>query len=617
MRHWLDTVHHDGSGVYVQPSAHTLGASVVVRLRTALDAPLQQVFVRVCPDGEQMLLPLQRVESSGVAQWWEGEFKLSMPRMGYRFWLLTAQGGWWLTANGVQRSTPTDATDFKLLADYAAPAWVRESVFYQIFPDRFADGDPSNNVQSGEYTLGERPVIARPWGAPPRSHLESGGVEFFGGDLPGITQHLEYLQNLGVNALYLTPIFTAPSNHKYDTADYDHVDPHFGGDDALVELRQALDERGMKIMLDIVLNHCGATHHWFRAAQQDKDAPTADFFTWLNHPDEYEAWLGHRSLPKLNYTSAQLREAVYASDAAVIRRWLRPPFRIDGWRLDVANMMARQGLTQLGHKIGRALRRAVKHEASTAYLLGEHFYDGSNHLQGDELDASMNYRGFTFPTLQWLAGFDMASVSGRGWADSSYLPSATLGEQWRAFLAAIPWEIALNQFNLLDSHDTPRLLTVVGGDKARHKLAVVLQMTFPGVPCMYYGDEVGLQGGGDPFCRGCMPWDAQQWDTDLHAFYRQIIALRRSSSALRAGGFQLLLADGDTIAYIRTTQDETLLIVAQRQAGNAPAIPLWKAAIADGAVFQEVGSERTLSVDNGEVSLGSIPASGTIWRLGR
>lgn len=615
MMSWLDSVHHDGSALYVQPATQALGAPATLRLRTTPAAPLEHVFVRICPDGEQVLLPLRRAESTAAAQWWEGEITVSMPRMGYRFWLLTANGGWWLTASGVQRSTPTDATDFKLLTSYAAPAWVRASVFYQIFPDRFADGDPSNNVQSGAYTLGGRPVIARPWGAPPRSHQESGGVEFFGGDLPGITQRLGYLEDLGVNALYLTPIFTAPSNHKYDTADYEQVDPHFGGDAALVELREALDRRNMRLILDIVLNHCGVSNHWFTSAQRDKNAPTADFFTWIDHPAKYESWLGHRSLPKLNYTSVKLREQVYAGDAAVIRRWLRPPYRIDGWRLDVANMMGRQGPNQLGHKIGRALRRAVKHESASAYLLGEHFYDGSNHLQGDELDASMNYRGFTFPTLQWLAGFDMASVWDHGWADRSHLPTAALAEQWQAFLAAIPWEVALNQFNLLDSHDTPRLLTIVGGDPNLHKLAVTLQMTFPGVPCIYYGDEVGLEGGGDPFCRGCMPWDPSAWNADLHSFYRQIIALRRASSALREGGFQLLLAAGDTIAYTRHSANETLLVVAQRRPGPAPAIPLNQAAIPDGAQLHEVGGERALVVQNGSVELGEIPAGASIWRI--
>lgn len=614
---WIHAVHHDGSAQFVQPQRHALGSTATLRVRTPHDAPKMQMFVRVCPDGEQILFPMHRAEHDDVAQWWQGEITVSMPRTGYRFWLLTDEGGWWLTGAGMQRSTPTDMTDFKLLADYAAPEWVRSSVFYQIFPDRFADGDPSNNVQTSEYALSKKPVIQRNWGERPRPHSASGGAEFFGGDLQGIVQKLDYVQNLGINALYLNPIFTAPSNHKYDTADYFNVDPHFGGNTALAELRTALDQRSMYLMLDIVLNHCGATHSWFTAAQHDIHAPTSDYFTWLKHPDEYESWLGHRSLPKLNYASSALRRAIYESDHSVVRHWLRAPYRIDGWRIDVANMMARQGANQLGHKIGRALRRAVKHESASAYVLGEHFYDGSNHLQGDELDASMNYRGFTFPVLQWLAGFDMASVWGQAWADRSLLPTHALAEQLLAFLSVIPWQIALNQFSLLDSHDTPRLLTIVGGDVRLHELAVTLQMTFPGVPCVYYGDEVGLQGAGDPDNRRCMPWDEAEWNHDLHAFYRRMIHLRRESSALSEGGFQLLLAEGDTLAFTRSSQHETLLIVAHRRDGAIPAIPVHHAAMSDGTTLNQINGDTTITV---EASMAKLPfdhAGASVWRVNR
>ncbi len=611
---WTGAVYHDGSALYLQPSQpYQLGQQVTVRLRTPLDAPITQAFIRICPDGEQTFVAMQPAERSETAQWWQGQITLSMPRTGYRFWLMTEQGGWWLSAAGIQRSTPTDASDFKLLADYHAPTWVHSAVFYQIFPDRFCDGEPSNNVVDGEYQVYGVPTIARQWGEAPQK--ATGGVEFFGGDLQGIRQKLEYLDQLGINALYLTPIFTAPSNHKYDTADYLQIDQHFGGEAALAELRQASQRYQMKLMLDIVLNHCGYTHHWFTAAQADAHAPTADYFSWTAHPNEYESWLGHRSLPKLNYTSQGLRQAIYGSEQAIIRHWLRQPYAIDGWRIDVANMLARQGPSQLGHKIGRALRSAVKAEAPEAYLLGEHFYDGSNHLQGDELDASMNYRGFTFPTLQWLVGFDMASVWNLAWEDRALLPSQALGEQWLAFLAVIPWQIALQQFNLLDSHDTPRLLTIVGGNRALHQVAVTLQMTFPGVPCIYYGDEVGMQGGGDPYCRGCMPWDAQAWDHELLAFYRALIGLRRSSSALSVGGFQLLLAEGDTVAFMRRSADECLLIVAQRAATSIPPIPMLAAGLADGTIFVHGDDATEIAIQSGALNIPQTGIGASIWRM--
>ena len=410
------------------------------------------------------------------------------------------------------RHAPTDATDFAILANYQAPSWVQESVFYQIFPDRFFDADPSNNVYANEYTCHGKTVVARSWGERPRPHSESGASEFFGGDLQGITQQLPYLEDLGVSALYLTPIFTAPSNHKYDVADYFSVDKHFGGDGALVELRTALDARGMRLMLDIVPNHSGSTNDWFLDAQADLSSATADFYTFYNHPEAYEAWFGIKSLPKLNYRSERLRDYMYAGENAVMRYWLRPPFRIDGWRIDVANMLGRQDEVQLGHKIGRGMRRAVKAEKPDAYLIGEHFFDGTAHLQGDELDAVMNYQGFTFPVLQWLAHFDSAKVWRREWPDRSYISADVMAAQWQAFLAVVPWQIALQQFNLLDSHDIPRILTHVGEDVARGLIAVALLMTFPGVPCVYYGDEIGMVGASDPDNRRCMIWDESEWN---------------------------------------------------------------------------------------------------------
>ena len=269
----MASVHHDGSPRYVVGVPSGLGTTVTVRLRAGLDAPVERVFLRTSPDGEQTITPMRQTRADVACRWWEAELPLRATCNAYRFWLLTPEGGWWLTAAGLTRYTPTDATDFKILARYQAPAWVQDAVFYQIFPDRFADGEPANNVRDSEYEAYGQPVVARPWGERPRPHSKSGGVEFFGGDLQGILQRLAYLEDLGVSALYLTPIFTAPSNHKYDVADYKAVDIHCGGDEALIALRQALSRRGMRLMLDIVPNHCSATHPWFLRALDDPGAP--------------------------------------------------------------------------------------------------------------------------------------------------------------------------------------------------------------------------------------------------------------------------------------------------------------------------------------------------------
>jgi alpha-glucosidase len=606
---WTHTVHHDSSIYYLRESD---SGAKLLRLRTGLDAPIEQIFIRTAPDGEQKMTPMSLVASDETCHWWEGELHEAMPRTHYRFFLMTPQGGWWLTAAGVVRHTPPDGTDFQWIANFPAPEWVRDGVFYQIFPDRFADGDPSNNVKDGEYLAYGRPVVARTWGEAPNP--KQGGIEFFGGDLQGIIEKLPYLQELGVTALYLNPIFTAPSNHKYDVADYESVDPHLGGDEALVALREALDERGMHLILDIVPNHCGSTHYWFREAQAYRNAPTAEFFTF-HGGDDYEKWLGVPSLPKLNYRSEKLREVMYAGENSIMRKWLRPPYRIDGWRLDVANMMARQGDSQLGHKVGRGLRRALKGEFPNSFILGENFYDGSAHLQGEELDANMNYRGFTFPVLQWLAGWEFAAQSSNPWSDNHPLPTDALANQWQAFRATIPWQIALQQFNLLGSHDTARVLSVVGENQPLAQVAATLLFTYPGVPSVYYGDEIGLTGTGDPSVRGCMPWEPSEWNHDLRSFYQTLIQLRRTAPALRWGGFQLLHAEGETVAFLREAPEEKIVVVARRAEDGLTELAVSHGGIADGTRFRDELSGAEVTVENGVLSLQGLPPTGAqIWR---
>jgi alpha-glucosidase len=619
--HWTHSIHHDGSSGYVVAGEPiSFGSTIKLRVRTGLDAPVESIFVRTNPDGEQHMAPLRLIAKDAAACWWEGEMQIRMVRNNYRFLLLTTEGHWWLTAAGVMRYTPTDATDFRLLAHYHAPSWARDSVFYQIFPERFADGDPSNNVRDGEYTCYGKPVVARHWGEVPRSLREAGAMEFFGGDLWGIIQHLDYLQDLGINALYLTPVFTSPSNHKYDTVDYRHVDAHFGGDEALITLRKALDERDMRLMLDFVPNHCSAEHPWFLAAQADPDAPSAEFFTFHHRPDEYESWLGIRSLPTLNYRSLRLREEMYAGEDSIARYWLKPPFRIDGWRVDVANMLARQGESQLEHKVGRGLRRAIKSVAPQAYLIGENFYDGTPQLQGDELDATMNYRGFSIPLQQWLVGFDASLAWRPGMQAPNMLPTEGLADQWRTFMAAIPWQVARQQFNLLDSHDTQRIQTVVSENETLARIAIALLFTFPGIPSVYYGDEIGMAGGSDPDCRRCMMWDERDWNRGRRAFYQQFIHLRRSSPALRHGGFQLLYAAGETLAFMREAPEERLIVVARRADDSLQALPVRHAGLPNGLVLQTVGAQfiaptTETVVEQGMLPLSNLPGAGVqVWR---
>lgn len=612
---WLQSVHHDGSGIYVSHPTPELGEPIRLRLRAGWDAPVRRIFVRTAPDGEQAFAEMHAGPTTAAARWWEAEVVTHQPLLHYRFVLEADDGVWWLNAVGPGCFDPLDADDFKIVSGVAAPDWLQEMVFYQIFPDRFANGDPANDPQPGEYTYRDHGPQTFPWGTLPPDDTPFPLV-FYGGDLEGIAENLAYVADLGVTALYLNPVFTAQSNHKYDVTDYEHVDKHFGGDKALIALRQALDARGMRYLLDIVPNHSGYWHSWFQAALADMAAPEADFYTFARHPETYACWLGVWILPKLNYRSAELRRRMYEGEDSIFRRWLRPPYSADGWRVDVANMLGRQGANQMGAEVTRGIRHAVKSARPDAYLMGENFFDATAQLQGDQLDGVMNYMGFTKPLLNWLRGYRQGAwgmeqriISPVAW------PTAAMTATWQSRLAAIPWSIALQQYNLLSSHDTERIHSQLHGSEALHQLAVTLLMTFPGVPGIYYGDEIGMTDLPSLGSRGCMVWEERKWNRNLLDIYRRLIALRKRSVALQRGGFQILAAETDTVAYQREDHDEHLLVVAHRGPQPRPAgpLPVAHGGIADGARFVEALTGKQSRVEGGCLLLDSHPQGATIW----
>jgi alpha-glucosidase len=390
--------------------------------------------------------------------------------------------------------------------------------------------------------------------------------------------------------------------------DFYHVDPHLGGNEALVSLKRGLERAGIRLMLDVTPNHCSFEHPWFTNAQHDDNAHSIEFFTFYRRPDQYEAWFGDNSLPKLNYSSEALRNVMYAAPYAVLRHWLREPYSIDGWRLDVQNMVGRLGRTQMGNKIGRHMRRAIKSENPQAYLMGENFHDATSHLQGNELDAIMNYQGFNIPARRWLGGVDHLAESHSPAVDATLMPTEAMAGQWLNFRAAIPWAIATQQFNQLDSHDTVRILHVAKGDKALVKLGIVLLMTYIGVPCLYYGSELGLDGGTDPDNRRCMPWDDLTWDHDLRGFHQRLIDLRKNAPALVHGGYQTIHAADGLVVYQRQSPEQRLVVVGYREPDTllAATIPVRHAGIDDGAVLTDVLSGQEFTVQNGMLELSNL-----------
>lgn len=423
------------------------------------------------------------------------------------------------------------------------PGWVHDAVFYQIFPDRFA--------KSG--TL-PKPSGIEPWGSEPTTH------GYKGGDLIGVVEHLDYLQDLGVTALYFNPIFQAAANHRYHTHDYLKVDPLLGGDEAFARLIAACKERGVRVVLDGVFNHASRGFFQFNDVLENGAAsPWLDWFTFNqlpanaydhSRPPDYAAWVGLHALPKLNTDNPAVREFVMG----VGEHWLRRG--IDGWRLDVPFEITTPGFWQ-------EFRRRVRAVNPETYIVGEVWHDSRQWLQGDQFDAVMNYL---------VAGAALA-FCGRHRVvkalqdDRSYDPWPGIdGNAYAAriehLLGLYDWNVQLAQMNLLGSHDTARIRTLLGDDRRSVELAFLLLLTFPGAPSIYYGDEIGLDGGlPDRWARKSFPWaDEASWDVALRDLVKRLITLRRTEPALRTGTYQTIAATPPSYAFERVHGNRRLIV---------------------------------------------------------
>jgi cyclomaltodextrinase / maltogenic alpha-amylase / neopullulanase len=423
------------------------------------------------------------------------------------------------------------------------PDWVKNAVFYQIFPDRFRR---SNQVQH------PRGIQFKPWGAPP----EEQGYQ--GGDLYGVVEKLDYLKDLGINAIYLNPIFSAASNHRYNAYDYLEVDPLLGGDAALRLLLDEAHRHEIKVVLDGVFNHCGrgfwAFHH---ILENGGNSPYIDWFHILGYPlnaypdrrhkPNYVGWWGHASLPKFNTDNPGVRDYLLQ----VTRYWLE--FGIDGWRLDVPGDIKDDTFWQ-------EFRQVVKGVNPDAYIVGEIWHEAAHWLQGDMFDAVMNYQ-ITAPLLNFFG----ARSLNRTWKHQDVNLKPISANRFKRDIETMykryAWEINFAQMNMLDSHDMPRALWLVNNDEAAFRLAVLCQMTMPGAPCVYYGDEVGLSAGSDPYCREAFPWErAENTEHPFHTFYHQAIALRNTHPVLRTGDFSFEYAKDDAVVYRRSGAGQHALV---------------------------------------------------------
>jgi neopullulanase len=438
-----------------------------------------------------------------------------------------------LTINKETLTTPDNFFKFPFIHEidrFKAPEWVKSTVWYQIFPERFANGDPSIS-----------PNNALPWGSkvPDRN-------DFFGGDLQGIIDHLDYLHDLGIGGIYLNPIFEAPTNHKYDTLDYFAIDPHFGTKETFKKLVHEAHQRGIRIMLDAVFNHIGSTSkQWLDVVQNEDKSRYKDWFHIHSFPVKegengnfegkttlsYDTFAFTPKMPKLNTANPEVQK--YLLDISTY--WIKE-FDIDGWRLDVAN--------EVDHAFWKSFHKAVTAAKSDIYIVGEIWHDAWNWLHGDEFHSVMNY-----PLTQSILNFFVEDKITATEAIS------TINEHFMKY----PQTVNEVTFNLLDSHDTARILTKAGGDKQKVKQALAFLFAQTGSPCIYYGTEIGLDGGNDPLCRKCMIWDEEKQDRDMLEFIKKLIKLRKD--------YQSILSDG-TLRWIQNNNLPKNVLCFSRELGN-------------------------------------------------
>jgi len=571
-------------------------------------------------------------DPTGQFDYWQGTIPASGSEKYYRFEVGNGLQTVWYNAEGASATQPATG-DFFVIPGFKTPEWMKNGVMYEIFVDRFFDGNPSNDVTSGQYTFAGCTTEQHAWGTSVYATVSGcNGEVFFGGDLAGIEQKLSYIkQTLGADIIYLTPIFESPTNHKYDTADYYKVDPAFGSNAQLEQLIQDVHSSANGpagyLILDGVFNHTGDSNCWFgreaygtlscsvTGAYQSKSSPYYTWYTFQSWPNQYSSFLDMvPTMPKLNYgaTGSPVREQIYASPTSVVQTYLKPPYGIDGWRLDTAQMIdadGNSGSDATNHQIMRELRTAVLSANPNAEILGEFWGDPAPWLDGGhEWDGAMNYNGFTDPLSEWLCGVDEGGKPAT--LDVTEFDAALSKAR-----ADLPVNVQETMTNELGTHDTPRFTTRCGDDLAKTELAMIFQFTYVGTPTIYYGDEYGMQGANDPDNRRTFDWSKATLSDPPVALAHQLITIRDTYPALRTGSFMTLLTDDaeDVYAYGRFDAEHRIAVVLNANAApQSVTVPVGELSMTNGSTVRDLLAGGVYTVEQGAVTV-NVPAdSGVI-----
>ena len=624
----------DGTARYVCPLEPEVGGTVTLKFRAAKEDNIQ---IRLAINNE--LYTMESERTYGAFTYYRAEWKLKDGMTSYYFEIQDGEEVWYYNRSGL-----TDGRipyyDFRLAPGFSTPDWAKGAVIYQIYTDRFYNGDPGNDVETREYFyIGDYSSKVTDWNKYPAA---MGVREFYGGDLQGVIDKLDYLQDLGVEVLYFNPLFVSPSNHKYDIQDYDYIDPHFGkivedggellspgeksnkkatkyqkrttsfanleaSNELFIKLVEELHRRGMKIILDGVFNHCGSFNKWMDreciyerqkgyapGAYISRESPYHDYFRFFSdekkdwpYNGKYDGWWGHDTLPKLNYEESVKLENYILNTG---RKWVSPPYNVDGWRLDVAADLGRSN--EYNHQFWKKFREVVKNANPDAIILAEHYGDPREWLGGDEWDTVMNYDAFMEPITWFLTGMEKHSDEMReelrGNADN--------------FTRAMTYHMAnmmvpslLTSMNELSNHDHSRFLTrtnhMVGrvaelGPEAANEFvnpavmreAVAFQMTWIGAPTVYYGDEAGVCGFTDPDNRRTYPWGHE--DQQMLGFHKEMIRIHKEHEALRTGAVVMLHCEKNILAYGRFTEEEQIIVILNNRSELAEVtVPVWQAEV--------------------------------------
>ncbi len=602
--------HHDGSALYVPNQNPKLGDRVKLRIRIH-DAlgKVAEVRVRFSESGEAFPTDKAKVfKRDGRWTWFENTITIHNPKMNYRFYIKLADGNvLWYNTQGLAVLNQPDTLDFRLNTFSSAPAWGKSAIMYQIFPDRFARSAKADEHKTPKW------AIAKNWGDEVIGQGPGTSEQFFGGDLWGVIEHLDHLKSLGVNLLYLTPIFPARSNHRYDASSFHEVDPLLGGDEAFVALISAAHKLGMKVMGDLTSNHSGVGHEWFQASFKKPKAAESDFYYFSEKNTKYDSWFGVPSLPKFNWNSKELRKRFIQGPKSVVARWLRKPFHMDGWRIDVANMTGRIRDEDMYLEVAQVIRQTMVSENPDTLMLGEYTGDAAYEVQGDGWQGAMTYSNFTKPVWRWFYNKNAKGAPGFMTGDGNVQADGEdLVTSYTQFIAAFPWHVRLHNMNPLDTHDIPRFKTFT--IKGAQKVAAAMQFTFPGIPVIWAGDEFGLDGFNGENSRTPMPWNNERkHDKSMLPIYQQLTKVRKENSALNAGSMRFIYASTEAVVYVREDSKQSVVVCVTRGKDENILIP--KDAVPNLAKATNVFGGGEIVAQGSMLKLPASALSANIWSL--